>query len=66
MRCSQKNRNAIILILVLITCRVSAQDTIQNTKVVLQDSTIEKTKDKAYKLNYKYLIAPTVFIGYGM
>lgn len=59
-------KRSIILILVLTTCRVSAQDTIQNTKVVLQDSTIEKTNDKTYKLNYKHLIAPTVFIGYGI
>ena len=61
------NKNVIILILVLATTyRVAAQDTILKANVALQDSIIERTNDKSYKLNYKHLIAPTVFIGFGI
>ena len=57
------NKNSIILILTLITFRIAAQDTIQHTKIVSQDSIIS---DETYKFNYKHLIAPTVLIGYGI
>ena len=41
------NKNAIILILVLVTTfRVAAQDTIRNSNIALQDSIIDKTNDK--------------------
>ncbi len=61
------SKNAIILILVLVNiCRVSAQDTIRTTNIVLQDSIIKNTNNNTYKLNYKHLIAPTVFIGFGI
>lgn len=57
----------ITLFLVLVNiCFVSAQDTIRNTRVALQDSAITINNDKAYKLGYKHLITPTVFIGFGI
>ncbi|OVE54804.1 phosphatase PAP2 family protein [Chryseobacterium mucoviscidosis] len=57
----------ITLFLVLVNiCFVSAQDTILNTRVALQDSAITINNDKAYKLGYKHLITPTVFIGFGI
>ena len=60
-------KNAIVLIFVLATTfRVAAQDTIRNSNIALQDSIIDKTNDKAYKLDYRHLIAPTIFIGYGI
>lgn len=61
------SKNAIILIIVLVNIyRVPAQGTIRNTNIILQDSIIKKTIDKTYKLNDKRLIAPTVFIGFGI
>lgn len=61
------NRIAIFLILVLTNiCHISAQGTISSTNIVSKDSIIENKGCKTYKLNYKYLIAPTVFIGYGV
>jgi membrane-associated phospholipid phosphatase len=61
------HKNAIVLIFVLATTfRVAAQDTIRNSNIALQDSIIGKTNDKAYKLDYRHLIAPTIFIGYGI
>lgn len=60
------NKNAIISIFVLITCHVSAQDTIQSMNIELQDSIVENTNNKTYKLNYKHLFAPTVFICSGI
>jgi hypothetical protein len=66
MKCAQK-KNAIILILVLATTfRVAAQDTIRNSAIVFQDSILTVKTDKTYKLNYRHLIAPTVFIGFGI
>lgn len=57
------HKNAVVLIFVLATTfRVAAQDTIRNSNIALQDSII----DKAYKLDYRHLIAPTIFIGYGI
>ena len=62
------NKNVLmILILVLLTTyRVAAQDTIRKASIVLQDRAVTENNGKTYKLNYKYLIAPTVFIGYGI
>jgi len=62
------NRNAVtVLILVMATaCRVAAQDTTRNANVALRDRVDTVNSNKTYKLNYKYLIAPTVFIGYGI
>jgi len=61
------NKNAIILILVLATTfRVAAQDTIRNTKVAFQDSIVTVNTKNTYKLDYRHLIAPTIFIGYGI
>ena len=62
------NRNAlIILILALInTCCISAQDTLRNTNRILQDSITEQPKNQAYELNYKHLVVPAVFIGFGI
>ncbi|MGE6219993.1 phosphatase PAP2 family protein [Nubsella zeaxanthinifaciens] len=61
------NKNAIVLIFVLATTfRVAAQDTISIANIALQDSIIGKTNYKAYKLDYRHLIAPTIFIGYGI
>lgn len=58
------NKNAIILILVLATtCRVAAQDTVLNSAIFVQDSI---DADKTYKLDYKHLIVPTLFIGFGI
>ena len=59
-------QNAIVLIFVLATTFRVAQDTIRNSNILLQDSIIDKTNDKAYKLDYRHLIAPTIFIGYGI
>ncbi len=62
-----KYKNAVVLIFVLATTfRVTAQDTIRNSNIALQDSIIDKTNDKAYKLDYRHLITPTIFIGYGI
>ncbi len=44
--------------------KASGQDSID--VVVQKDSIIIPKNDKTYKLNYKYLIAPAVFIGYGV
>lgn len=61
------NKNAITLILSIVyTCSVLAQDTLYNTKAFLQDSTIEKMNDRSYNLDYRHLIIPAVFIGYGI
>lgn len=64
---SSKKNQFIILILVLCSVHsMAAQDTISNINAIVQDSIIGKTNDKAYKLDYRHLIAPTVFIGYGI
>lgn len=44
--------------------QILAQDTIGIA--VLQDTIITQTKENAYKLNYKHLVAPALFIGYGI
>jgi len=61
-----KNPLMILILVLLTTYRVAAQDTIRKANIVLQDSAVKENNDKTYKLNYKYLIAPTVFIGYGI
>ncbi len=62
------NRSILITIILVLfdLYQVSAQVTIPNTTFVFQDSTITKTNGRTYKLNYKHLIAPAVFIGYGV
>lgn len=65
MRSIHKN-TALFILLLATTFRVAAQDTIRNSNIALQDSIIDKTNAKAYKLDYRYLVAPTVLIGYGI
>ncbi|MGJ1412751.1 phosphatase PAP2 family protein [Sphingobacterium thalpophilum] len=61
------NKNAFVVILALLnTFQVAAQDTIPNSEATLQDSFLTVKTNKTYKLNYRYLIAPTVFIGFGI
>lgn len=67
MKCVQINKNAMILILVLVsTYRVVAQDTIHNTSISFRDCIGKSVTDKTYKLDYKHLIAPVIFIGLGI
>lgn len=55
----------IVLVLVLYNVQsIFAQDTIFRKEIGVQDSTIA-INNKAYSLNYKQLIVPTVLIGYG-
>lgn len=63
-----KNKNVIIILILVLfgTYHVAAQDTIQNSTVIIQDSIITKTNDNTYKLNYKQLVAPSLLIGYGI
>lgn len=60
-------KSAVVLIFVLFNIFSAwAQDSSQNAYVVFQDKIIEQGNNKAYQLNYKHLIAPTVFIGFGI
>lgn len=61
--------NKIVLILILVQLNVgvvSAQNTIKDKDATLYDSLAEHLGAKSYKLDYRYLIAPAVFIGYGV
>ncbi len=67
MNCSQENKMIVFLIFVLINCfSVSAQDTIQNAKSAFNGDISKNIESTATKLNYKNLIAPSVFIGFGI
>lgn len=47
--------------------KLSAQDTTLTASFQLEDKALDRTVDrKTYPLNYRYLIAPAVFIGYGI
>ena len=61
------NKSFLIVICILtITYRLTAQDTLRNTNMALMNSIFGKVNSQTYKLNYKYLIAPTVFVSYGI
>lgn len=56
----------IFIILLVTAYRVAAQDSLSNSEGTFRDSVATVHMDNTYKLNYRYLIAPTVFIGFGI
>src|SRR5690606_2291342 len=56
----------IITILLTNLFQASAQDTLQQETNPLPESRLKRSSRNVYKLNYRHLIAPTVFIGFGI
>jgi len=61
------NKNIIIIFLALLVClRAIARDSIPPRDTIFVESVVKKPIRDPYKIDYRNLIAPTVFVGFGI